>query len=176
MCCRPMNASSSLGTSDSCHVEDQVAYLPVEGIGRAPAKVTIRLILIAVDEAKADEARGSFEDGHAIRVANDLRVVVVDDGCGDNVSAGREVDNGRRDGRCGPASWSETATTADGCIDGCSIVGNTVTCILLEEGRCQSSLHTLGSVVFDVTEDLIACIAVERCYASMSNGLHPKQA
>ena len=122
-----MNASSRLSASDSSHVEDQVAYLSVERVCRAPAEMTIRLILVAIDEAETNKARRSLEDGHAVGIADDLGVVIVDDRRGDDVRAGREVDDGRCDGGRSSAGWSEAAPATDGCIDGSSVISNSVT-------------------------------------------------
>lgn len=76
---RPMNACGSRASWNCCHVKYKVPNLPVEDIGRAKAKNTPCLVLIAINQTKAREPWCCLQDGRAVRVPYELSDVVIDD-------------------------------------------------------------------------------------------------
>ena len=89
---RPMNAQRRRPRRNTRRIKHHIPNLTIEHI-RSTKLQSIRSILIAVYQPKAGEACGGFEDGEIVRVADDLRVVVVDEGGGDDVGPGGEIDD-----------------------------------------------------------------------------------
>ncbi len=109
---------------DGRHVDAEVADLAPEDVGRAEA-----LVVVAVeDEAVARGPRSVDEQrGHAVWVADELRVVEVEDRARDPVRAGRQVDDGRRGGRgLAPTGRVAASLSGYGCVDGRCIIGDAV--------------------------------------------------
>lgn len=101
--------------------------------------VALVVVGVAVDDGHAGKVGGGLENGKGLDIADHVGVVVGEDGLGDDVGAGREVNKSRADGARVAA---ETAAVAirEGGVDGLGIV---------------SSAITLGTVVLDVSEDLV---------------------
>ena len=93
-----MNSRRRRASRDGSHIQHKVAKLAEEHICRSPALSTARLILVTIDESETLETWCCLEHRHGVRVADQLRIVVVDDRGGDDVSTRWEVDHCR--GRC----------------------------------------------------------------------------
>lgn len=91
----PMDASSCGSRRDSSHIQNEVSQLLEEQVCRSPSLVTVTLVLITVDEAESGEPWGSLYDWERVRIANNVSKIVVDNGCGDDISPGWEIDNSR---------------------------------------------------------------------------------
>lgn len=74
-----MDARHLLLRRDIRDIKDKVGDLPPEHVGRAPSR-TIGSIRIGVEQPTSLKVRASLEHRQATRIADDLRVVVVDDG------------------------------------------------------------------------------------------------
>lgn len=71
------------------------------------------------------EVSCALDYGHAIWVANNLRIVVVDDRVGNLVGAGGEEDNGRSGSRPDAGATPATSVSGtDGGVNGGGVVGD----------------------------------------------------
>ncbi|SPQ23429.1 8bdce749-e62e-4af3-8c1f-5a9c97833852 [Thermothielavioides terrestris] len=138
-------------------VDDEVGHLAPEHVGGAPCEAARRLVRVAVEEPAAVEVGGSLEHRQAAGVADQLRVVVVDDGRRDHVRARREVHERRRLAAAGAARAAAVAV-ADGQVDGRRVVRNAI---------------ALGAVVLDVAVDLVARVC-EGAHALMADLFEPE--
>lgn len=84
-----MYADSTELDGESGCIDDQVANLPEECVGRVPSKKTSRLIWIRVDytEGVLVEVRRGSDDGLVGRISDQLGVVQINDGIGDEIRA-----------------------------------------------------------------------------------------
>lgn len=124
LCRRPMNTRSRVPGRNSRHIQDKVAHLSIEDIGRAPVQI-LRIVLVGVNEAKPGESSSCLESGDVGWVADKVGIVLVDDRGGNQVRAGWEIDYGG----CGSARSAALAAAAagqDGVVDGCCVICNTV--------------------------------------------------
>jgi len=80
------------------------------------------LILITIDEGESCKVGCSFDDWEAVRVPDDLGVVVIDDRRCYPVCTGRKVDYGWTGGRRLARSRSTASAATDGQIDRCGVV------------------------------------------------------
>lgn len=97
LCSGPVYTSRRFVVGNGSHVDDKVAYLTVKDIGGSEFKCTIRTISITVDQTESVSTREvcrGLDYGYAVRITNELSVVVVDDGRGNDISSCREVDDG----------------------------------------------------------------------------------
>jgi len=116
-----------------------VGNLAPENIGGSPGQA-VCAILVPVKYPGADKVLARLDDGHAARVANHLRVVVVDNRFGNKVCARREIDqSGRFGAAC--AARATAVAVADGKVDGLGVVSDAI---------------TLGSIILHIAEDLVA--------------------
>ena len=83
---------------------------------------------IVVKQAIGDgwEMATALDDGHVIRVANNLGVVEVDDGLCDQIGSGWKVDGGGLGGRSGAWWAAAQIARANSGIDGSGVVGDCV--------------------------------------------------
>lgn len=122
-----MDSRSSFIRRNIGQIQNKVADLPEEYIGRRPALVPVILIHIAIDYTQTFK-RGSWLDNRTcIRVANELSKVVVDNGPRYNIGAFREINNCRSGGRGPTAFWRGTVAIADGSIDRFGIIALAIT-------------------------------------------------
>ena len=166
---RPMNTRSSSTRRDGGQVKDQVSNLLEEYICRCPALISITLILVSVNHAESREARSGLENGESIRIADYVSIVVIDNGCGDYICSGWEVNDGWCS--CGgfTACWRETTSVAYSAVDRGRVVCNTIACFWLDISSLSEDRHTLRAVIFDIAEDFVARrIWVERSDSLMS--------
>lgn len=119
----------------------------IQYISRTIAEVSSGLIRVAVDQTETFEVGGGSEDWKAVGIPNDLSKVVVDDRGRDDVSSSREVDDGRRRSGRLAFPWSTSVSAANGVVDGCGIVGDTIAwnpvsirLILAADTRCWAYL------------------------------------
>lgn len=119
----------------------------IQYIRRTIAEVSSGLIRVAVNQTETFEVGGGSEDWKAVGVPNDLGKVVVDDRGRDDVSSSREVDDGRRGRGRLALPWSTSVSAANGVVDGCGIVGDTITwnpisirLVLAADPRCWAYL------------------------------------
>lgn len=150
----PVNASA-LSQGNLSQIEDEVTDLAIKVVlvcVPVGASVCVR---VRIDEGNALEARCTTNCGRRDGIPNQLSEVVLDDGRGDHVCAGREID------KSGSGSGRVTAETTararrDGRVDCGSVVGRAV---------------TFCSKVHDIAEDLIArAAAVRNCTAVLDAG------
>lgn len=85
-----------------------------------------RLILVAINHPKTRESRSRLQHRQTVRVANQLGVVVIEEGGRYYVGPGREVYDSRSDGRRGARTWSATVSIADSFLYSCSIIRHTI--------------------------------------------------
>lgn len=123
---RPVNTSSSGASGNSSHVDNQVADLAKEDVGRDPALSSI-LVFVTIDETHAGEAGGGLESSGAVGVSNELSEVVVNDRRRNRVGSSREVNDCRSDGGGLIGSRASTVTITDSLVNGISVIGRTVT-------------------------------------------------
>lgn len=124
-----MNSRRSFVRRDIGQIQNKVANLPEEHIGRRPALVPVILILIAIDETHSFERGGSLDNRARIRVANQLGEIVVDNRPGDDIGAFGEIHNrGCRTGRS-TAFWRKTTAIADSSVDCFGIVRLAIACL-----------------------------------------------
>jgi hypothetical protein len=76
---RPMNTSRGAARRNSREIKDQIPNLAVEDICSSKLQ-TIPTILIAINDPKSTEIWSRLQHWHAIRISDDLGVVVIDDG------------------------------------------------------------------------------------------------
>lgn len=142
------NLPMDTGTSGVVHggqVDLEVANLAEEVVLVDPPVGAIVLVRVCINDSHAGESGRGLDDGQAGGIANQLGVVVLLDGSADNVGTGREVDEGRGDGR-GLAVLATTATIGDGSVDGGSIIGRAV---------------TSGTIILDVAENGVGAVGLE---------------
>lgn len=123
----PMNTSDGAGMWDQGKIDNKVANLSPKHIGTTKAEISSRNIRISIDNTKSSlEKWKRSDDWQALRIANKLCVVVVDDRRVHIVGSGREVNNRWR--RCGRRTRARGATTATryGRVDSWCIVCNTI--------------------------------------------------
>lgn len=135
----PVDASSRSGSRD---VDDHVADLAIKVVlvGVPVGAISSWNVRIRVDNAHTLEAGRSLDSGHLESIADELRVVILNDRLADNISSRREIDNGWLGG--GRVTFLATARAiANGLVDGVGIVGRAV---------------TLSAVVLDVAVNLVA--------------------
>ena len=101
------------------------------------AKSPARLILVPIDHTKTGKASSGLEHGKGVWIANQLSIVVVDNGGGDEVGAGREVDNGRRCCRRSAFARGTSVAVANSSLYCCSIV-----CYTVSEGKVRCCYST----------------------------------
>jgi hypothetical protein len=137
----PVNTSGSLG---SRNVNDEVADLTVEVVlvGEPVGTITTWDIRICVHDSHALEGGGSLDGGEVVDITNKLGVVVLDDGFAHSVGTSREVNDSRSCGRRVTALAASLAIS-NGLVDSRSVVSSTI---------------TNGTVVLDVTEDLVGIL------------------
>jgi len=138
-----MNPRNSPTRRHHRHIKDDIPNLSIEDIRRAKAQIgtSIRIPLDHADVAWARRPRRAGEQsGHAVRVADDLRVVVVDDCGADEVGAGRDVDDGGHVGEGLAGGDGGAVGGGDGGLDGCCVVCDTVACIVLASSRSKRKL------------------------------------
>jgi hypothetical protein len=85
------------------------------------------LILVSVDQTKARESGGCFDDWDRIWIANQLGEIIVDDRRRDQVGSGWEVHNGRGCRGRLAACRAKTTTITNSRVDGSSIIRHAVT-------------------------------------------------
>lgn len=124
----PVDTRCTRGSWDVCQVQLQVSDLSEEHVCRYPALVAITLVLITVNQTKSSEACSGFDDGHRVRIADELCEIVVDDRRRDQISSCREVYNGRRCGRSFPAGRAKSTAITDSRINSSRVVSHAVAC------------------------------------------------
>lgn len=154
-----MDASGFGGGRDAGQVDDKVADLTPEDVCGTVGQRTTGLVGSAINDTQAGKVWGGLEDGQVVGVADNVCGIVADDGGGDEVGAGREVDNGVCGARGGAGAWGAAVAVLDGPVDG---------------GRVVDDAIADGAVVLDVAEDLVGGRArVEGRDATLGNGLVP---
>lgn len=119
LCCGPVNTIDDHIRWNTGCIQNQVPDLSVESVGRLETQLSCRigcvarLILIAIDKGESCEVGCSFDDREAVRVPNDLGVVVVDDRRRRPVYTGRDVYYGWTSGRRLARSRPTTSSTTD---------------------------------------------------------------
>ena len=139
----PVNTGTSIAHTSKIDLE--VSDLTEEVVLVGPPVVASVIIRIRVDDTNTLETSVGLDGGDGVEVTNEVSVVVRNDGSGNKVSSGREVDDGRGGG-LGVTTLSATRAISDGAVDSSGIVGGTV---------------TFGTVVGDVTEDLVVSSTTE---------------
>lgn len=108
------------------HVNHKVPDLPVKVVlVRVPIRAA-GVVLVGVEQGDAVEGGRAFDDGEVGGVADELRVVEHEQGAGDEVGAGGEVDDARGRGRgvaAGAAARGAVEGAVDGHLDGGRVVG-----------------------------------------------------
>jgi hypothetical protein len=122
LCSWPMDTRRSGARCNASQVKNHVPNLAVENVGGAISLVSSVLIRVCVNQAKADKVRSGLEGWKAVRVANELGEVVVNDRRGNQIGSSREVDNSRSGSRGLAAAGSTPTTRANGRIDSSGIV------------------------------------------------------
>lgn len=125
-----MNSSSSRVRRNEREIEDEVTNLSEEDVGRLVSGAPVLHVWIGIyqpDGSTAEtvgEVTRCSDGGYAIRIANQLGVVVINDVCRDHVRASRKVYNGRSCSARLAYSWCATPSTSNGCLNsGCIICG-----------------------------------------------------
>ena len=142
---RPMNSCDFRGGRSISYINDEIPNLSEEEVSRAKPLPTVRLILIAIDDAEADKVCSSSKYGQIIRISDNLGIIIVYDGWRYQVSAGGEVNNSRCKGWRLAPPWSTATTTADGLLNSSCIICNTVSGIgsALQASTCLKVKPTL---------------------------------
>ena len=71
-----MDASSLRSCGNICQIEDKVSDLSAENIHRGPIQI-LGVVNVAVDQTKALEISGGFQDWQIIGIADQLRIVLI---------------------------------------------------------------------------------------------------
>lgn len=126
---RPVDASQTVicirAEWRSGHINNKVGNLTPENVGGSPSEVTSVLVRITINDPTSSKVAAGLDDGPAAGVTDDLGVVVVDNGAGDEVRAGGEIDQSRSGG--GTVTFRATAVAgADGGVDGVGIIIDTI--------------------------------------------------
>ena len=88
-----METSRRAARRNGSEIKDQVPNLPEEDICSSKLE-TICTILIAIYDPKSTEVWSRLQHRHVVRIADDLRVIVIDNRRTDDVCPGGEVYNG----------------------------------------------------------------------------------
>lgn len=109
---------------DASRIENQIANLAKEDVGANEIEITIVHVGVAFEEAHVRRSKVgcSLDDGHIIGVANELSVVVVDDGASNKIGPGWEVDHGGRLGASDALVADTTVSNADRGVDGIRVI------------------------------------------------------
>ncbi|CAH0048977.1 unnamed protein product [Clonostachys solani] len=151
----PVNTSLGLGSD----IDLEVANLSEEVVLVGEPVVTGISIRVRVDDSHALEVGTGLEGRDIREVTNQVGVVVGNDGLGDNVGTRGEVDESGSGGARVAAQTASVVASSDGSVDGNSVIRGTI---------------TLGTVVFDVTEDgVVATAGAEGNGASALNAREP---
>ena len=74
-----MNSCDFRGGRSISYINDEIPNLPEEDVSRAKPLRTVRLILIAIDDAEADKVCSSSKYGQIIRISDNLGIIIVYD-------------------------------------------------------------------------------------------------
>jgi hypothetical protein len=75
---RPVNAGSRVPGWNIRRIDDKVAYLSVEDVGRTPIEVC-PIIFVSVNKAESGEPRGGLDGWNISWVADQVGVVLIND-------------------------------------------------------------------------------------------------
>ena len=109
---RPMYSSSCTIVWDCGHINNEVSHLSPEDV-RGTVGQPVCAVEISVDEAEARKVHRSFQCWDAIRVSDQVRIVVINDRGAYQVDTRREVDRGRCSCRRGTISRRTPVSIAD---------------------------------------------------------------
>ena len=90
----PMNSGCFGPTWNLRQIEDEITYLAIKDIGGAPIKVG-GVIVVCIYQSKAREGGCGSNNGQVVGVANELGVVIVQDGRRDEIGSSWEVNHCR---------------------------------------------------------------------------------
>ncbi|CAG9937310.1 unnamed protein product [Clonostachys rosea f. rosea IK726] len=151
--------TSTRGLGLGGDVDLEVANLSEEVVLVGEPVVTGVGVGVGVDDSHALEVGTGLEGGDIRKITNQVGVVVGNDGLGDNVGTRGEVDESGSGGAGVAAQTASVVASSDGSVDGNSVIRGTI---------------TLGTVVFDVTEDgVVATTGAEGNGASALNAREP---
>ena len=180
-------------TLDISEIKDHVSDLAEEDVGGSELffyavshhqgtdfrKLTaISPVRITVNEAhclaRLDEARSAFEDREIVSIANELCIVVVDDGAADQVGSGRKVDHCRSCRRpLAAVAASAPVASTDGLVDGIRVVRHCEVSMPVLWLEALLTTITFGPKFLHIAEDLVALVRIEGRFALVLDGLHP---
>ena len=130
-----MDACPSLGCGD---INFKVANLAEKVVLVDIPVAAVIVVGVRVDDCHALEAGRRLKCWRCNGIADELSVVVLDNGLADDIGARREVNESRNDCR-GVTALATTVAIRDGSVDCFGIVGRTV---------------SFGTIVLDVAENL----------------------
>lgn len=74
-----MNSCAFRGGRSISYINNEIPNLSEEDVGRAKPLRTVRLILIAIDDAEAYKVCSSSKYGQVIRISDNLGIIIVYD-------------------------------------------------------------------------------------------------